>query len=196
MPVQWIRAGAVIALVAAGCAAPPSPPSPPLAGIERIEHIVVIFAENRSFDHLKDYDELVAAIDKGNLPQVAFYKPQGSLNQHPSYTDVQSGDLHIADLLAKIKTSTQWASTLVIVTYDENGGFWDHVPPPKGDRWGPGTRIPAIIISPFAKRGYVDHTPYDTKSIIKFITRRFGLELLPGVRPDAGDLTAAFDFAR
>ena len=62
----------------------------------------------------------------------------------------------------------------VIVTYDENGGYWDHVPPPSGpgwgDRWGPGTRIPAIIVSPFAKRGYVDKTPYDTTSILKFIT--------------------------
>ncbi len=51
---------------------------------------------------------------------------------------------------------------LVIVTYDENGGFWDHVAPPKADRWGPGTRIPALIISPYAKKGYIDHTQYDT----------------------------------
>ena len=87
-------------------------------------------------------------------------------------------------------------STAIIVTYDENGGFWDHVAPPKGDRWGPGTRIPAIIISPYAKRGYVDHTQYDTTSILKLITRRFDLEPLPGVRADAGDLTAAFDFSR
>ena len=67
--------------------------------------------------------------------------------------------------------------------------------PPKGDRWGPGTRIPAIIVSPFAKRGHVDHTSYDTTSIIKFITRRFDLEPLPGVRAEAGDLTAAFELA-
>jgi phospholipase C len=84
----------------------------------------------------------------------------------------------------------------IIVTYDENGGFWDHVPPPtgpgSGDRWGPGTRIPAIIVSPRAKRGYVDRTPYDTTSILKFITRRFGLEPLPGVRANAGDLSNAF----
>ena len=70
------------------------------------------------------------------------------------------------------------------------------MPPPKGDRWGPGTRVPAIIVSPFAKKGYVDHTPYDTTSILKFITVRFGLEPLPGVRPGAGDLTAAFELAR
>ena len=67
--------------------------------------------------------------------------------------------------------------------------------PPKGDRWGPGTRVPAIVVSPFARRGHVDHTSYDTTSIIKFITRRFGLEPLPGVRAGAGDLVGAFDLA-
>jgi len=69
------------------------------------------------------------------------------------------------------------------------------VPPPKGDRWGPGTRIPAIVISPFAKHGYIDHTQYDTTSIIKLITRRFALEPLPGARPGAGDLTNTLDLA-
>ena len=83
---------------------------------------------------------------------------------------------------------------MIIVTYAGNGGMWDHVAPPKVDRWGPGTRVPTIIISPFAKRAYVDHTTYDTTSIIKFITRRFGLEALPGARAGAGDLTNAFDF--
>lgn len=146
--------------------------------------------------HLKDYDDLVAGIDKGDLPQVAFYKPQGSLNQHPSYTDVWSGDQHIGALVARIKASALWPRTAIIVTYDENGGFWDHVPPPAGDRWGPGSRIPAIIISPFARRGYIDHTQYDTTSIIKLITRRFDLEPLRGVRPGASDLTAAFDFGQ
>ena len=102
--------------------------------------------------HLKDYTDLVAAIDKGTLPAVAFYKPQGSLNEHPSNTDVLSGDQHIAELAARIKASPLWATTAIIVTYDENGGWWDHVPPPAGDRWGPGTRIPAIIISPLRRR--------------------------------------------
>ena len=80
---------------------------------------------------------------------------------------------------------------LIIVTYDENGGFWDHVAPPKADRWGPGNRIPAIIISPYAKRGFVDSTPYDTTSILKLLTKRFKLAPLPGVRASAGDLTGA-----
>jgi len=94
---------------------------------------------------------------------------------------------------------------VVIVTHDENGGFWDHVAPPKGDRWGPGVRIPAIIVSPYAKRGFVDHTPYDTTSILRLITKRFQLPLLPGIRtrdesvkanggPPLGDLTNALTF--
>jgi len=148
--------------------------------------------------HLKDVSALLDAAEKGTLPQVVFYKPTGRLTQHPSYTDLASGDEHLNQILERLKRSPQWSRMAVIVTFDENGGYWDHVAPPSGpgwsDRWGPGTRIPAIIISPLAKRGYVDKTPYDTTSIIKFITRRFGLEPLPGVREKAGDLTNAFAF--
>ena len=92
--------------------------------------------------------------------------------------------------------------TLIVVAYDENGGFWDHAPVPVADPWGPGTRVPALIISPLAKRGFVDKTQYDTGSILRFITRRWKLEPLPGVQmrddalkanglPPMGDLSAA-----
>ncbi|HXJ82343.1 MAG TPA: acid phosphatase [Candidatus Methylomirabilis sp.] len=148
--------------------------------------------------HLKDEKEFVAAIEAGTLPQVSFLKPAGRYTAHPSYTDLTSGDDHIAMLLERLRKSPQWPKMAVIVTYDENGGFWDHVPPPSGpgwsDAWGPAARVPAIIVSPFAKRGHVDKTPYDTTSIIKFITRRFALEPLPGAREKMGDLTAAFGF--
>jgi acid phosphatase len=150
--------------------------------------------------HMKDGEDFFAAIDKGSLPQVSFYKPTGRLTQHPSYTDIRSGDEHIAEVLERLRKSPQWNNMAVIVTYDENGGYWDHVAPPTGpgwgDRWGPGTRIPTIIVSPFAKRGFVDHTPTDTTSILKLITERYGLEPLPGVRANMGNLTSAFDFSR
>jgi len=95
----------------------------------------------------------------------------------------------------------------VIVTYDENGGFWDHVAPPKGDLLGPGTRIPAIIVSPFAKRHFIDQTQYDTGSILRFLTHRYSLSVLDGLRrrDDAleangarvmGDFTNALDFTK
>jgi acid phosphatase len=148
-------------------------------------------------EHLKDLSDLLSDLQRGQLPQVVFYKPTGSQNQHPGYTDVLSGDRHIEDLVHQIRASSAWASTLIIVTYDENGGFWDHVPPPSGagygDRWGPGTRVPTILISPFVKKGYVDHTPNDTGSILRLLTRRFGLAPLPDDRGKLGDLTGALD---
>jgi len=145
--------------------------------------------------HLKDAEEFFEAIDYGALEEVSFYKPAGQFNQHPGYTDVLSGDKHIAEVVRRIQASTLWPSTLIIITYDENGGLWDHVAPPAGDRFGPGSRIPAIIISPFARRHFVDHTVYDTTSIAKLITRRYNLDPLPGVRAEVGDLTAALDIA-
>jgi phospholipase C len=65
---------------------------------------------------------------------------------------------------------------------DENGGRWDHVAPPKGDLLGSGTRIPALILSPFAKKNFVDHTPYDTASVLRFIAHRYSLPVLDGLK--------------
>jgi phospholipase C len=83
---------------------------------------------------------------------------------------------------------------VIILTYDENGGFWDHVAPPVIDKWGPGSRIPAIIISPFAKKGYVDHTTYETVSILAFIEKRWGLKPLNSRDQHADPLSHAFSF--
>ncbi|MFG7150647.1 acid phosphatase [Burkholderia pseudomallei] len=149
-------------------------------------------------------NHLIADIDAGRLPTVTFYKPQGNLNMHAGYADVASGDRHIATVIEHIMRGPQWAHTVVILTVDENGGWWDPVSPPKGDRWGPGSRIPAMVISPFAKKGYVDHTLYDTNSILRFISRVHGLAPLDGVlarerafaargAQPPGDLTEALD---
>ena len=67
---------------------------------------------------------------------------------------------------------------LILITFDENGGFWDHVPPPVRDRWGPGTRVPLVAVGPTVRRGYVDHTQYDFGSILRTIEDRFGLQPL------------------
>ena len=154
--------------------------------------------------HLKDYTDLVADAAAGTLPAVTFYKPQGNLNQHEGYANLDDGDAHIADLVAKLQASPQWKHMVIVITYDEFGGVWDHVAPPKADLIGPGTRIPALVVSPFARRGFVDHTPYDTASILRLITRRFDLPTLPGLKvrdqalranrePAMGDLTKALD---
>jgi acid phosphatase len=155
--------------------------------------------------HLRDFDsDFLAEAAAGLLPAVSFYKPQGNLNQHPGSSTVARGDAHLAAVVAALEKSPQWPHMLIIVTYDENGGFWDHARVPKGDRWGPATRVPAIIVSPFAKKGFVDKTSYDTGSILRFITRRWNLEPLPGVElrdralaangeAPMGDLTATLE---
>jgi len=150
-------------------------------------------------------NKFLADAEAGTLPAVSFYKPQGNLNMHAGYADVASGDRHITRVLKVLQESPQWKNMVVIVTVDENGGWWDHVAPPKGDRWGPGTRIPALVVSPFARKGTVDHTVYDTASILRLITRVFQLEKLDGLkqRDDAmvargqkpmGDLSNALQF--
>jgi len=144
--------------------------------------------------HLKDEKDFVADITHGELPPVAFFKPSGEDNEHPGYTNVLAGENHTAFLIGLIQKSPLWKDTAVIVTYDENGGLWDHVAPPKGDRWGPGTRVPALLISPFAKRGFVDHTVMDTTAIAKLIETRFGLLPLGSRDAASPDMTEAFDF--
>ena len=156
-------------------------------------------------EHLKDYQDLLTDAATGQLPSVAFYKPQGNLNQHPGYASIAEGDAHIAALVTKLQSGPQWKHMLIVITYDEYGGFWDHVPPPKADLLGPGTRIPALVISPLAKRGFIDHTQYDTGSVLRLISRRFDLAPLRGIEErDAalkahghapmGDLTNSLQF--
>ena len=112
------------------------------------------------------------------------------------YADVATGDRWLGGILEEIEASPLWPRLAVIVTYDENGGFWDHAPPPVVDEWGPGSRIPAVIISPWARPGYVDSTPYDTTSILRFIAWRWNLPPLASRDANANNLLAAFDFAQ
>lgn len=128
--------------------------------------------------HLQDYKDLVRDVQQNRLPQVVFYKPIGQFNQHPGYANVADGDGHLAEVITMLQKSAAYADMLIIVTYDENGGQWDHVPPPRRDRWGPGTRVPLIALGPTVKRAFVDHTPYDFGSILRTIEVRFDVEAL------------------
>ena len=144
--------------------------------------------------HLKDETDFIAAARAGTLPAVSFVKPLGAVNEHPGYTDLRSGELHVEELLQALRSNPHWKHTAVIITYDENGGFWDHVAPPVIDQWGPGSRVPTLVISPLAKHGYVDHNIYDTSSILALIEHRWGLEPLSTRDAAANDLSDAFDF--
>jgi phospholipase C len=146
--------------------------------------------------HLKDEDDFIAALSSGTLPPVSFVKFVGIDNEHPKYADVITGENHAVDVLNKIRASSVYKDAVVILTYDEHGGFFDHVAPPAGDKWGPGSRVPTIILSPFAKVGVVDSTVYETVSILSLIEMRWGLTPL-GTRDGLSKpLTNAFDFTK
>lgn len=145
-------------------------------------------------DHLKDETNFLAAAKNGTLPAVSFVKPLGKFNEHPGYSDVHGGESHAVELINAVLNGPNGKDAVIILTYDENGGFWDHVAPPVIDKWGPGLRVPTIIISPFAKKGYVDHTQYETVSILSFIEERWGLKPLNSRDKNANPLKNALNF--
>jgi phospholipase C len=148
---------------------------------------------------LQDEQQFFADVSGGTLPAVSFIKPLGPDNEHPGYASLQQGQQHVADLVSTIQNSKYWRDTVIIITYDENGGRWDHVTPPvMPDHWGLGTRVPAIIVSRFTAGGLIDSNRYETVSILKFIERRFRLAPLAArdANPNVNDLTSAFNFRR
>jgi acid phosphatase len=154
--------------------------------------------------HLKDEQEFIQLAQSSNrgckLKPVSFVKPIGQENEHPGYASESAGSSHLVSLLKDIQRSECADDTMVIVTYDEFGGQWDHVPPPgqgnnngPHDRWGPGTRIPALVIAPDLKGKFVvDHTQYDTTSILTTIEQRYGLDPIGADRRD-GKVTSLAD---
>jgi len=140
--------------------------------------------------HLRDETEFISAVRTGTLPAVSFVKPYGAENEHPGYASEPNGSDHLVDLLTALTTGPQAGDTLVVVTYDEFGGQWDHVSPPGmgstsgvHDTFGPGTRIPTLVVSASFRRSGVDHTVYDTTSILATIEH--GLHLAPMSSRDA-----------
>jgi phospholipase C len=148
--------------------------------------------------HLQDEAGLFSDLASGRLPAVAFIKPLGPDNEHPGYAALTRGQQHVAALVSAIQTNRYYAyNTVIIITYDENGGRWDHVAPPvMADHWGLGTRVPAIVVSPFTQGGLIDDNQYETVSILKLIERRFGLAPLAArdANPGVSDLTTTLRF--
>lgn len=132
----------------------------------------------RSVKHLQDETNFFSDLTSERLPAVSFVKPLGPNNEHPGYADLLTGQQHVADLVNSVMQSKYADDTLIIITYDEFGGRWDHVAPPVIDQWGPGARVPTIFIGSMVKKGYVDHTQYETASILSLIERRFELKPL------------------
>lgn len=173
--------------------------------------------------HLRDEAEFIQAAHNGTLKAVSFVKPLGEENEHPGYTGENQGSNHLVDLIEAVVNGPNGHDTLIIVTYDEFGGAWDHVPPPPfnrrgdargfgfdrdddrdgrrgdgkapSDQWGPGTRVPALLVAKRFRQSGVDHADHDTTSILKLIEERFHLQPLGSRDGKAISLETALEAA-
>jgi phospholipase C len=152
--------------------------------------------------------QLFADAAAGHLPAVSWVTPSGDDSEHPP-ANIAAGQEHVTNVINAIMKSPDWDSTAIFLTWDDWGGFYDHVAPPTVDAQGYGLRVPALVISPYAKRGYIDHTTYSFDAYLKFIEDDFlsGQRLNPKTdgrpdpRPDVrenekvlGNLASAFNF--
>lgn len=158
-------------------------------------------AKNSSYTNPAYTDSIVARrqlfwdIGNGTLPQVSWVIPSAPISDHPP-ANITLGMWWITDIVDSVMQSKYWQSTAVVVLWDDYGGFFDTVPPPAVDGYGLSFRTPALIISPYAKEGYLDHTVYDFESTLKFIEWRFGLPPLTQRDSGANNLLNAFDFGQ
>ncbi|MFN2542999.1 MAG: phospholipase C [Actinomycetota bacterium] len=130
----------------------------------------------------------------GRLPAVSWVTPPVGLSDHPP-ASICAGENWTVRLLDAIQRSPQWGRTAVILTWDDFGGFYDHVAPPHVDLFGLGPRVPAIVISPWAKPGFVDHTTLEFSSVLKLIERLHDLPSMGSRDEQAADMLEAFDFS-
>jgi len=137
--------------------------------------------------------DFFADIKNGHLPSVCWIVPTGPDSEHPPW-DSARGMWHVTGLVNAIMNSPYWKDTAIIITWDDFGGFYDHVAPPKVDKYGYGFRVPALVISPYARAGFVDHTQFDFTSPLKLIETRFSLPALTDRDRAANDMLSCFDF--
>ncbi len=137
------------------------------------------------------------AIDakNGTLPAVSWLVTRATSNEHPPSGSCTGENWTVGQMNALMQ-GADWSTSAVFVTWDDFGGFYDHVPPPTLDKFGLGPRVPLLVVSPYAKTGYVSHTQYEFSSVLKFIEERFGLSPMTARDAEANDITDSFDFTQ
>ncbi len=148
------------------------------------------------WEKVVDNEEFLPDLEKAELPQVSWLIPPDGLNDHPrgGRASMCEGENWTVEILNALQESPYWEETAVVLTWDDFGGFYDHVAPPHVDLYGLGPRVPAIVISPWARPGYIDGRTYEFSSVLKFIETVFALPSLTERDRRASDMLGAFDF--
>jgi phospholipase C len=145
--------------------------------------------------HVLPVDDLIGDIGAGRLPPVTWISPRYEVSDHPIY-NFCLGENWSTEVIDAIMRSPMWKSTAIFLTWDDYGGFYDHLPPPQVDGFGLGIRVPLLIISPYAKNGVVDHHLGEFSSVLRFIEDRWGLTQLTDRDRQAMDLSYDFNFTK
>ncbi len=160
----------------------------PLLNIDRFINDPVLSS------HIVDLSQYYVDLEQGTLPSVAYIVPSGASEHPPS--SLVSGQKFVKNLIQELMRSSLWESSAFMLAYDDWGGWYDHVNPPQVDAYGYGLRVPALLISPYAKEGFIDKTKLDFTSILKFIEENWGLDPLAERDTNANNFLSAFDFTQ
>lgn len=161
----------------------------PLPGFKSIRD------DPKLMSRLVNVTEFEQDLEKGTLPQVSWIIPDFQDSEHPP-EPVEQGMWYVTQLVNDLMKSPYWANSVIFLTWDDYGGFYDHVPPLRVDAFGYGPRVPLLIISPYAKPGFITHQTGDFTSLLRFIEERFQLRYLTARDHFASDMTDAFDFSQ
>jgi phospholipase C len=142
--------------------------------------------------HVVGLNQYYKDVENGTLPEVSYIAPSGPSEHPPS--NLQSGQAFVRGLINSLMDSTSWKSSAFLLAYDDWGGWYDHVKPPHVDQYGDGFRVPAILVSPYARQGYIDNTTLDFTSILRFIEDNWGLRPLTSLDANAKSIASGFDF--
>jgi phospholipase C len=146
-------------------------------------------------DHIATATQFAMDAQSGQLPAMSWLLPAFAESEHPPESVCEGENWTVANLNA-VMTGPDWNSTVVFITYDDYGGFYDHVPPPQIDRYGLGPRVPLLIVSPYARAGFISHTLYELSSVLKFVETRYALPSLTARDGMASDMSDAFDLSQ
>jgi phospholipase C len=175
----------------------------PLPGFDTVK-------QDGQLQNIQTVDKFFAAARSGTLPAVSWVVPNQAVSEHPP-ADIRTGQAYVTSLINAVMQGPNWSTTAIFLSWDDWGGFYDHVVPPKVDENGYGLRVPGLVISPYAKQGYIDHQTLSFDANLKFIEDVFlkGQRLDPQTdgRPDPrpsvsenepilGDLVNDFDFTQ
>lgn len=144
---------------------------------------------------LVDTAEFYRDARSGTLPRVSWVIPSDPVSEHPP-ADIRKGMAYVTGLINAVMEGPDWPTTAIFITYDEWGGYYDHLIPPEVDVNGLGIRVPGLVISPYAKQGYIDHQVYSSTSWLRILEERFDLPPLTARDADAADMLDAFDFTQ